>query len=141
MTRADLLAPVLVAGCGRSGAWLVARLARAGRPVLALDRDRAALEALRRDAPGAGLLPGEALEPATWERPAARAARLTIGCLGSDAGNLALAALLQAAERGPVWLALRDPALMATARALGANAVCGASLADEALLAAALTRP
>lgn len=143
MTRAEPLAPVLVAGCGRSGARLAARLARAGQPVVALDRDPLALAGLGRESSGAGLLERDALDPTTWELPEARAARVVLGCLGGDPPNLALAALLQALGRGPVLLALRDPGpdLLATARALGAEAVCATALADEALLAAALTRP
>lgn len=109
---------VIVVGIGFMGAGLVRRLARQGFDVTAVDRDRAALDALGDSFVGKKVC-GVGFDRAVLEEAGITRASALVSCMGSDEANIVVAHVARSMFRVPrVIVRLHDLSKAETYRRL-----------------------
>ncbi|MFN7132828.1 MAG: potassium channel family protein, partial [Myxococcales bacterium] len=100
---------IVLAGGGRVGALLAARLMQERHAVTVVERDRAACERLFEEL-GVLTVAGDATDPRALQDAGLRGADIAIGVLARDADNLAFASLARAMSDARIMVRMLDDA-------------------------------
>jgi len=125
---------IIIAGCGRLGAYLANQLSRQGHSVVAIDVNDAKFRNLSAEFSGFRL-EGDATELALLKQAKAHEANKLIAVTRDDNVNLAIAQMAQVVLKVPLVVArVNDPQREAIFRELGVHTVCPLLLAHDDLL-------
>ncbi len=113
---------VVIAGGGRVGAALAARLVGERHQVSVVDRDRAVCERLFQEL-GVVAITGDATDPRVLENAGLASADIAAGLLARDADNMAFAMVARASSSARVMVRMLDPACRNAYRAAGVRDV------------------
>lgn len=125
---------IVIAGCGRLGAYLANQLSRQGHSIVAIDTNEAKFRNLSAEFSGFRM-EGDASELALLKQAKAHEADKLIAVTRDDNVNLAIAQVAQVVLGVPVVIArVNDPQREAIFRELGVHTVCPLLLAHDDLL-------
>lgn len=113
---------ILIAGGGRVGAALAARLVSAGHAVTVVERDREVADRIF-EAVGAVTIVGDATDPTTLDAAGLASADIAAAMLARDADNLAFAMLCRARAGAKVMVRMLDGTYEAAYRLAGAREI------------------
>jgi trk system potassium uptake protein TrkA len=113
---------VVIAGGGRVGAALSARLVGEKHQVAVVDRDRGVCDRLFQEL-GVVAVCGDATDPRVLENAGLASADIAAGLLARDADNMAFAMVARASSSARVMVRMLDPAYRAAYRAAGVRDV------------------